>query len=246
MLALAAAQIPAPAKEAPVDNRIARGFRLIREANLRADLTFLTSDALGGRLSGERGDEAAIQFIAGEFAKAGLRPIVPSLSGPSYFQEVPLIEFTPDAKETALLLERGGLTKRFDYSKDFSGAFPHDLTVRAAVVFAGYGITAPEYDYDDYAGLNVAGKIVLVMDHEPQEDDPKSIFNGYGNTLHANSHVKALIAQLHGAVAVIVMNRPTASIPPTRSAPRAFRARARPSAAFPRRLWPIARSAYRW
>ncbi len=186
---------------------------MIREANLRADLTFLTSDALGGRLSGERGDEAAIQFIAGEFAKAGLRPIVPSLSGPSYFQEVPLIEFTPDAKETALLLERGGLTKRFDYSKDFSGAFPHDLTVRAAVVFAGYGITAPEYDYDDYAGLNVAGKIVLVMDHEPQEDDPKSIFNGYGNTLHANSHVKALIAQLHGAVAVIVMNEPNRKHP---------------------------------
>jgi hypothetical protein len=213
MFALAAAQIPQAKKELQVDNRINRGFRLIRQANLRADLTFLSSEPLGGRLSGERGDEAAVQFIGGEFAKAGLRPIVPSITGPSYFQDVPLIEFTADTKETVLVLERGDVKKRFEYSTDFSGAFPRDITVREPVVFAGYGITAPEYSYDDYAGLNVAGKIVLVLDHEPQEDDPKSIFNGYGNTLHAASRVKALNAQLHGAVALLVMNEPNRKHP---------------------------------
>jgi hypothetical protein len=207
LLPLAALAVAQGAKE-QVDNRINRGFRLIRQANLRADLTFLTSEPLGGRLSMERGDEAAVQFIAGEFAKAGLRPVVPSISGPSYLQDVPMIEFTTDAKESALVLERADVKKRYEFSVDFSGAFPREVALRSQVVFAGYGITAPEYNYDDYAGLNVAGKIVLVLDHEPQEDDPKSIFNGYGNTLHANSRVKALNAQLHGAIAVLVMNEP--------------------------------------
>ena len=213
VFALAAAQIPQAKKEQLLDNRIGRGFRLIRQANLRADLTFLSSPPLEGRLSAERGDEAAVQFIAGEFSKAGLRPIVPSFEGPSYFQEVPLIEFTPDPRETTLVLERGDVKRPFAFAVDFSGGFPRDITVRAPVVFAGYGITAPEYGYDDYAGLNVSGKIVLVLDHEPQEDDPKSIFNGYGNTLHAASRVKALNAQLHGAVAVMVMNEPNRKHP---------------------------------
>ncbi len=218
MFALAAAQNPQSSQKAApknqkkeesiLDNRTARGFRLIRQANLRADLTFLTSDALGGRLSAERGDEAAVEFIAAEFSKAGLKPIVPSFTGPSFLQDVPLIEFTPDARDTQLFLSRGGAQRPFAYSTDFTGAFPRDLTVRGDVVFAGYGITAPEYGYDDYTGLDVRGKIVLILDHEPQEDDAKSVFNGYGNTLHAASRVKTMNAQLHGAVAVLLMNEP--------------------------------------
>ena len=53
------------------------------------------------------------------------------------------------------------------------------------MVFAGYGITAPEFGYDDYAGFDVRGKAVLVFDHEPREDDPASAFHGTGFTLHA-------------------------------------------------------------
>ena len=76
------------------------------------------------------------------------------------------------------------------------------------MVFAGYGITAPELGYDDYAGLGAKGKIVLVFDHEPQEDDPHSIFNGTGLTRYATSRVKLLNAQAHGAVAVILVAEP--------------------------------------
>src|ERR1019366_6518258 len=74
------------------------------------------------------------------------------------------------------------------------------------VVFAGYGITAPEYNYDDYAGLDVHGKFVIVMAHEPQEYDEKSIFEGKIYTDHAQYYRKAANARKHGAAGVILIN----------------------------------------
>ena len=103
---------------------------------------------------------------------------------------------------------------------------PIDLTLE--VVFAGYGITAPEFGYDDYAGLDVTGKAVLVFDHEPQENDPKSVFHGTGFTLHANLWTKTRNAERHGAAAVLVVTEPVNS---HRSAARApDRANAPPQA----------------
>jgi hypothetical protein len=75
-------------------------------------------------------------------------------------------------------------------------------------VFAGFGITALELGYDDYAGVDARGKIALIFDHEPQENDPKSRFNGTGNTRYATSRVKVLNAQKHGAVAVVIVAEP--------------------------------------
>jgi hypothetical protein len=77
-----------------------------------------------------------------------------------------------------------------------------------SVVFAGYGITAPEYNYDDYAHLDTQGKIVLVMRHEPQENDEKSVFLGRELTTHATVLQKALNAKAHGAVAMLLVNDP--------------------------------------
>ena len=78
------------------------------------------------------------------------------------------------------------------------------------VVFAGYGITAREYGYDDYAGLDVKDKLVLVLRHEPQEFDEKSVFSGRVYTNHAQLESKALNARLHGARAVLfVSDKPT-------------------------------------
>lgn len=81
------------------------------------------------------------------------------------------------------------------------------------MIFAGYGITAPELHYDDYAGVDARGKIVLVFDHEPQENDPASIFNGTGNTRYATSRVKLLNAQKHGAVALLMVAEPNRKHP---------------------------------
>src|SRR3977135_3661620 len=83
--------------------RLATGFDTIREESLRADLTFLASDALQGRMSLQPGDDTAIQWIASEFAKAGLEPA----ANGSYFQLVPLIEYRPDRSQSFVSLYRG-------------------------------------------------------------------------------------------------------------------------------------------
>ncbi|MBB6241950.1 M20/M25/M40 family metallo-hydrolase [Rhodanobacter sp. MP1X3] len=190
------------------------GLAQIREIDLRADIGFLASDALHGRLSLQPGDDVAVQWIASEFAKAGLTPAATDGQGrPSYLQAVPLIEYRPDAQATRLTLKRQGQSTQWK-TPDVSGAFPEDRdVVDAPVVFAGYGITAPELGYDDYAGLDVKGKVVVVFDHEPQETDPSSIFNGTGNTRYATGYVKVLNAQEHGAVAVLIAPEPSHNHP---------------------------------
>ena len=200
---LALALTPLLAAQSVTRSRIADGYDSIRIADLRADLTFLASDALEGRLSLARGSDVAIEWIAAEFTKAGLKPVL---------QKVPLIEYHPDRQQSHLSLETNGKREVFHFPDAF-GNFPNDVTVTGPVVFAGYGITAPELHYDDYAGLDVRGKIVLVFDHEPQENDPKSIFNGTGNTRYATSRVKVLNAQKHGALAVLVVAEPNRKHP---------------------------------
>jgi Zn-dependent M28 family amino/carboxypeptidase len=210
-LALAAslsvtAMAAAPAAEQP-------GLARIREADLRADIGFLASDALQGRLSLQPGDDAAVQWIASEFAKAGLKPVATDADGkPSYLQAVPLIEYRPDTKATRLTLTRQGKSIEWK-DPEVGGSFPTDQDISGQVVFAGYGITAPELGYDDYAGLDVKGKVVVVFDHEPQEKKADSIFNGTGNTRYATGYVKVLNAQEHGAVAVLIAPEPSHNHP---------------------------------
>ena len=184
-------------------SRIAGGFDSIQVARLKADLTFLSSDALEGRRSLERGSEVAIQWIASEFAKAGLKPLV----GDSYLQTVPLIEFTADRGLTSLVVRHGDKSATY-HAPDATANFANEITVNGPVVFAGYGISAPELGYDDYAGLDVTGKVVLIFGHEPQENDAQSIFNGKGNTRYANATYKALNAQRHGAIGILSMTDP--------------------------------------
>ncbi len=191
-----------------VDRARVAGYESIRASDMRADLTFLASDPLEGRLSLQRGSEVAIQWIVSEFAKAGLQPI----DGGSYLQKVPLIEYRGDRDASYLAIEQGGKTQTLHFPEAY-GNFPNDVTVAGPVVFAGYGITAPELHYDDYAGIDVLGKIVLLFDHEPQEDDARSVFNGTGNTRYAIARVKVLNAQKHGAIAVLLVAEPNRKHP---------------------------------
>lgn len=183
--------------------RVQTGYDSIQPARLKADLTFLSSDALEGRLSLQRGSEIAIQWIASEFAKAGLKPMV----GYSYLQPVPLIEFSADRALTSLTLVRDGQSEVF-HAPDATATFAHEATISGRVVFAGFGITAPELNYDDYADIDARGKIVLIFNHEPQEAEPNSVFNGIGNTRYANNNYKLFNAERHGAVAVLSMPDP--------------------------------------
>ena len=202
-LSLALAQGPQP-----IPPNRAVGFDALREDTLRADLTFLASDALQGRMSLQPGDEVAIQWIASEFAKAGLQPAADG----SYLQPVDLIEYRGDRAQSYVALKRGGSEKQWKFP-DVVGAYRSDIDMTADVIFAGFGITAPEFNYDDYQGIDVHGKIVLIFDHEPQETDASSIFNGTGNTRYATSRVKVLNAQAHGAVGVLIVAEPNRKHP---------------------------------
>jgi hypothetical protein len=200
----------------PVPPRLQTGFNAIRESDLRSNLTFIAGDGLEGRMSLQPGDEAAAEWVASEFAKSGLQPVATDASGkPSFLQPVPLIEYTPDTSATTLNLSRKDGAGQQWHSPAITCAFRNNVDVSGGIVYVGYGITAPELNYDDYANVDVRGKIVLLMEHEPQEDDPKSIFNGTGNTRYATSRVKLLNAQRHGAIAVLLMPEPNATHVPT-------------------------------
>jgi hypothetical protein len=179
-------------------SRTATGFESIRASEMKTGLTYLSSPELEGRLSLRRGSEMAAQWIAGEFAKAGIQPII---------QEVPLIEFRMDAESSGLTVKKDNRTRRYR-SPETTAAFPRNIDVEAPVLFAGFGITAPELNYDDYAGIDARGKIVLIFDHEPQEANARSIFNGKGSTRYAGSYSKTINAQMHGAVAVLMVPEP--------------------------------------
>jgi hypothetical protein len=196
------------AQQPQVPERIAPGYKTITEADLRADLQFLASDGLEGRLSLQPGDDAAAAWVASEFAKAGLTPC----ANGSYLQAVPLIEYRANRDESYLELQRNGEVRKWKFPEAY-GAFPKDVDVTADVVFAGYGITAPELKYDDYQGIDAHGKVILIFDHEPQETDPNSIFNGTGNTRYATTRVKVLNAQMHGAAAVLIVAEPNRKHP---------------------------------
>jgi len=203
-----AASAAEPPKTAAIPTREQPGFNAIREIDLRANLGFLASDGMAGRMSLQPGDDAAIAWVAAEFAKAGLIPAATDEAGkPSYLQAVPLVEYRADRAATAMTLQRAGKQTVWNAPK-VAGAYRDPIDLTAPVVFAGFGITAPELGYDDYKGIDATGKIVLVFDHEPQETDAKSIFNGTGNTRYATTRVKLLNAQAHGAVALIVVAEP--------------------------------------
>jgi hypothetical protein len=179
----------------------------IRREELRAHIEFLASDELEGRGTLQRGNDVAARYLASEMRRVGLSP-----GGPdgSFFQEVPL--WVSSYKYTYFLELRfrsPSERQEFEAFKHFTVApgSGHD-TVEGDVVFAGYGITAPEYGWDDYAGVDAAGKAVVVLRHEPRENDEKSPWEGRKMTKHATFEAKIENARRHGAAALVIMNDP--------------------------------------
>src|SRR5579862_3504920 len=166
-------------------------------------IRYLASPELKGRATGSPELEKAAGFIRDKFRSLKLDPI----SGDSYYQD---FEVTTSAKlgnQNEINYSNGVKKETLRFNQDF---IPLNVSsagkVSGEVVFAGYGITAPEYNYDDYAGLDVKGKIVLLLRHEPQEFDDKSVFEGKVYTAHAQIFSKAANAKIHGAKAVLMVN----------------------------------------
>jgi hypothetical protein len=195
--------MPACLWAATIPADLQTGWQTIDTAVLKDDVTLLASDSLHGRLSLTAGDASAIQWIEQQFKLAGLKPA----NGHRYLQPVPVIQYVPDRKNSYIVLEKSTRLKRW-HTPEVQTEFVNNVDVKGDVVFAGYGITAPSLHYDDYQQIDVRGKIVLVFEHEPQETVATSRFNGKSNTIYATNRIKALNAQRHGALAILIAPEP--------------------------------------
>ncbi len=170
----------------------------------RADVKFLSSDRLKGRGNGTRELGMAADFIAQRFREFGLRP---AGDDGTYFQHFLMTVGAKLGPQNSLAYGWGESRKKLALKKDFVPfGFSADGTFDAPLAFAGYGITASNLHYDDYEGLDAKGKIVIVLRHEPQEDDGQSLFSGKQLTTHSTFISKAINARNHGAGGMILVN----------------------------------------
>ena len=177
----------------------------IRQEDLRADLYFLAGDSMRGRLTDTEENRASADFIRSRFERMGLNGAGPS---GSFFQPYNLMTATlGDAAANGLEITATDRSARhLRVGQEF---YPHRFsasgTAAGSLVFAGFGISAPQLQYDDYRG-DVKGKIVLALDHEPGERDPNSPFDGVVTSEPSTAWRKALAAQDKGAVAVLFVS----------------------------------------
>lgn len=168
---------------------------------LRAHAEYLASDLLEGRATGSRGYDLAAGYVAAQFRQYGLLPVV----GDSYLQSVPLIEATTVLPASSAVLRRDAQVENFEFGNDFLPAanfFNPTLTQNAPMTFVGFGINAPELGYDDFAGLDLQGRIALVLDGAPER------FNGAAATWHGWRNTKYAQLAKRGAAGVIEIPLP--------------------------------------
>jgi aminopeptidase YwaD len=166
-------------------------------------IKYLASPEMRGRATGSPELARAAAYIRGQFRGMNLKP----LSGQSYYQDFDVTTSARLGKRNSLTYTTGDKPESLRIQDDF---IPLNLSgagdVSGSVTFVGFGITAPEYNYDDYSGLDVKGKIVVLLRHEPQEFDDQSVFEGKVYTAHSQISSKASNAKIHGAKAVLMVN----------------------------------------
>jgi hypothetical protein len=168
-------------------------------------LEYLSSDEMKGRDTPSAELDTCAHYIARYFAKHGLSP---AGDNGTWFQDFNLLKNSL-ADPNLLTIIAGEEETPYQIKNDYVPIyFTANRLIEAPVVFAGYGITAPEYDYDDYAGVDVRGKIVLVFTHEPQEKDSTSLFDGTKMTEYAKLFEKAVMARAQGAIGMLVVTDP--------------------------------------
>jgi len=174
------------------------------EANLRSTIQTLSADAYGGRAPGSQGERLTTDYIAGQFKRYGLTPA----DGTSYLQEVPMKQITADPN-TELDVHGGATPLKFAYGDDMVVSSPRTdavVTLKASpLVFVGYGIVAPEYNWNDYAGLDVKGKTVVVLVNDPGHVDPK-LFDGRAMTYYGRWTYKYEEAARQGAAGILIVH----------------------------------------
>ncbi len=182
------------------------------ESSFRKHIEVLSSDAFEGRAPGTEGEQKTLAYLEQQFRAAGLKPGI----GNSYLQPVPVVEITPHAEAAMRLAGPGGKLLELRSPDDVvvwtKRPVPASGIGNADVVYAGYGIVAPEYGWNDYAGLDVRGKLVLALVNDPgyATQDPK-LFTGNAMTYYGRWDYKFAEAVRHGAAGLLVIHETKAA-----------------------------------
>ncbi|MES2757776.1 MAG: M28 family peptidase [Pseudomonadota bacterium] len=194
--------LAAPAQAAPT----VVAAPTVREAPLRAHLSFLSSDLLEGRGTGQRGGDLTVAYLEAQAMLAGLKPA----NGDSFRQGVKIAGVKSSPQDSKVMLEAGGKALPLAFGKDWVWA-PGDAraahAMDAELVFVGYGITAPEQGWDDYKGIDAKGKILVMMvnDPLPTAAEPER-FAGKGLTYYGRWTYKFEEAARRGAAGVLLIH----------------------------------------
>jgi Zn-dependent M28 family amino/carboxypeptidase len=182
----------------------------ISAPSILARTKILSSDEFEGRGLGSPGEEKTITYLVNEFKKLGLAPGNPD---GTYIQQVPLVGIT---SHPSLSFAVGGRTLALESINDFIGMtpriVPHIEAKDSDVVFVGYGVVAPEYGWDDFKGVDVRGKTVVMLINDPPVTDPKTgeldskIFGGAAMTYYGRWTYKYEIAAAKGAAACLIVH----------------------------------------
>ena len=192
-----------PTTGGAIDPVVAQSTERIRPEAIRAHTEFLADDLLEGRSPGSRGHKLAVNYIRAQCEAFGLRG---AGEGGGYFQKVPFVRAIVEEKETTFELKAGDSTRSLVYGTDFVMPDTHRDTegsASAELVYVGYGVTAPEQGYDDYAGLDVKGKIAVMLWFEsPPSFDPAV------RAYYAGHEFKRANAAAHGAIGALYIRSP--------------------------------------
>jgi Zn-dependent M28 family amino/carboxypeptidase len=185
---------------------VGRGSPGIDPEKIRAQVKFLSSDFLEGRGMGQRGGDLAAEYIATQFALEGLQP---AGENGTYFQNVPMVG-VKTLPETTLELAPGSgeklALKNLDDFVTSNETQTESADIDAPIVFVGYGIKAPEYNWDDYKGYDLQGKVALLFVNEPVSNDPK-FFKGKALTYYGRWTYKFEETARRGALATLIIHR---------------------------------------
>ncbi len=183
-----------------------RAMETVSADRIRAHVRFLAHDLLEGRGTGARGGDIAAEYIATQFALVGLKP---AGDNGTYMQKVPLVGITPAPETTFAFVPSGSSAMPLKVLDDYV-AYDQTLQplseISAPIVFVGYGIHAPEYNWDDYKDVDVKGKVLLMLVNEPPSQDAK-FFNGKALTYYGRWTYKYEEAARRGAVAAILIHQ---------------------------------------
>jgi Zn-dependent M28 family amino/carboxypeptidase len=197
---------PGPAEQLKLSAEAAAAMSSIDTERIRAHVKFLADDLLEGRGPGTRGGDLAAAYIASQFEQLGL---VPAGDDGGYLQRVAFKGVHTEADTHAELTPAQGAPIELKLGDDYVTSNQTQtaaVDIDAPVVFVGYGIDAPEYRWNDYRGVDVKGKVVLVIVNEPPSTDPK-FFNGEALTYYGRWTYKFEQAARKGAVGALIIHR---------------------------------------